>query len=457
MSIWAQMRRHRFALRRGCRDGGGTELPTSVTNSTALLLASAGLAAIAVEAAQAGAFALREQSAYGQGMSFAGVAAGGSLSSSFWNPATLSQVMGFEFESVGSLVVPTIEITPDPTVATAGYGASGDIGQDAFVPAAYGAVRLSESFVAGISITGPFGLVTDPATNWAGQTYSRSSKVFSTNVNPMVAYQFGDMVSIGAGVQIQYFDTRLKTATDVVPGAPSAILEGDDIGFGFNLGLQLRPAEGTEIGVGFRSSIAHDLQGTVRSPAGTVPIGADLDLPEMVSLGIRQRIGAAFTVAATAEWTNWSRLGTVPAVATAAAAAGATITTLPFEYDDGWFFSLGGEYAWSDRTALRAGIGYELSPVSDAVRGTRLPDDDRIWLSAGLSHQLDERFSFDLGYTFVSTFDTRIGIDAASPHFNGLPFSADVDSNVHIFAAAVKVKLGTPAAAAADEPLVRKY
>lgn len=433
-------------------------MPINALRGTAVVLASAGLAAAACTAAQAGAFALREQSAYGQGTSFAGVAAGGSLSSSFWNPATLSQVMGFEFEGVGTLVVPTIEITPDATVATAGYGASGDIGQDAFVPAAYGAVRLSDRFVAGISITSPFGLVTDPATNWAGQTYSRSSKVFSTNVNPMVAYQFGDMVSIGAGVQIQYFDTRLKTATDVVPGAPSAILEGDDIGFGFNLGLQLRPAEGTEIGVGFRSSIAHDLQGTVRTPAGTVPIGADLELPEMVSLGIRQRIGAAFTLAATAEWTNWSRLGTVPAVATAGAAAGATVTTLPFEYDDGWFFSLGGEYDWREDTTLRAGLGYELSPIGDAVRGTRLPDDDRIWLSAGLSHRHGERITVDLGYTFISTFDTRIGIDAASPHYNGLPFAADVDSQVHILAAALKIKLGAPAPAiAAEEPIVRKY
>ncbi|MEI4927655.1 outer membrane protein transport protein, partial [Klebsiella pneumoniae] len=49
--------------------------------------------------ANAGGFALREQSAYGQGTSFAGVAAGGALSSMFWNPATLTQVPGIQSES----------------------------------------------------------------------------------------------------------------------------------------------------------------------------------------------------------------------------------------------------------------------------------------------------------------------------------------------------------------------
>ena len=45
-----------------------------------------------VQGAHAAAFAVRTQSAYGQGTSFAGIAAGGSLSSMFWNPANLADV-----------------------------------------------------------------------------------------------------------------------------------------------------------------------------------------------------------------------------------------------------------------------------------------------------------------------------------------------------------------------------
>ena len=66
-----------------------------------LLLACSGVGALlaATVDANAGGFALREQSAYGQGSSFAGVAAGGSLSSMFWNPATMTQVPGIQSRS----------------------------------------------------------------------------------------------------------------------------------------------------------------------------------------------------------------------------------------------------------------------------------------------------------------------------------------------------------------------
>ncbi|MGA9560681.1 MAG: outer membrane protein transport protein, partial [Pseudolabrys sp.] len=58
-----------------------------------------GLVVIASAQADAGGFAVREQSVYGQGSSFAGVAAGGALSSMFWNPATMTQFQGIVSET----------------------------------------------------------------------------------------------------------------------------------------------------------------------------------------------------------------------------------------------------------------------------------------------------------------------------------------------------------------------
>src|SRR5512143_3351484 len=58
-----------------------------------------GLLVIATAQANAGGFAIHEQSSYGQGSSFAGVAAGGALSSMFWNPATMTQVPGIVSET----------------------------------------------------------------------------------------------------------------------------------------------------------------------------------------------------------------------------------------------------------------------------------------------------------------------------------------------------------------------
>ena len=80
--------------------------------------------------AWAGGFAIREQSTIGQGMSFAGVAAGsGGLSSLFWNPAISSEYneFGFISENNAALILP---------YSKSDLG-SGNIGELAVVPAGY--------------------------------------------------------------------------------------------------------------------------------------------------------------------------------------------------------------------------------------------------------------------------------------------------------------------------------
>src|SRR6478672_767419 len=78
----------------------------------------AGAAALSISAmsgaAQAGGFALREQSAIGLGNSFAGSAAGGSgLASMFWNPATMADFAGIQSSTTISYILPYANITPD--------------------------------------------------------------------------------------------------------------------------------------------------------------------------------------------------------------------------------------------------------------------------------------------------------------------------------------------------------
>jgi long-chain fatty acid transport protein len=433
----------------------GTKWLTALASTSALV-------ALAPSAVSAGGFALRDHSAYGEGVAFAGIAAGGSLSSMYWNPATMTAVERFELEAVGAGIFPDVEIDPVAPTPTLPLGDSGPLGQDAFVPAGFAAYRVGEQLVLGVSVSAPYGLVTAPDVPWAGQTYSLTSKAMSLNVAPTVAFEVTDWLSIGAGVEAQYFDARVRAAILPVAGSPIGELTGDDVGFGFTLGMKVEPVAGTEIGLGFRSMVSHELEGSFFVP-GLVPetgITADLDLPEVVSLGIRQRITDSFRVLGGVEWTNWSRLSGDVAVIDEATGLPLDLNLgqpgaqgLPFFYDDGWFFSLGGEVDVNERLTLRSGVGWEVSPVDDDSRNTQVPDDDRLWLSAGGSFQATRNVAFDLGYTFLTTFGTEIAIDPTNPQFNGLPFFADVDSTAHIVAAAVKVKLGAPPAAAAVNKL----
>ena len=75
--------------------------------------------------AQAGGFAVREQSASLLGSAFAGAAAGGDLSSSFWNPAAFGIAKdGFSSESHTSILIPDSELTNGRTSVVLPSGAS---------------------------------------------------------------------------------------------------------------------------------------------------------------------------------------------------------------------------------------------------------------------------------------------------------------------------------------------
>jgi long-chain fatty acid transport protein len=197
------------------------------------------------------------------------------------------------------------------------------------------------------------------------------------------------------------------------------------------------PVAGTEIGLGYRSTVQHELDGTLDTAnAGVFDVRYDgVNLPDVVTLGMRQRLTDRLRIMAGAEWSNWSRFDTVEIKGAPAA------IDLPFEYDDGWLFSFGGEIDLTERATVRTGIGYELSPIDDNVRNYRLPYNDGILLSAGASYRLGKRLSFDLGYTFFSVEDMDIlAADEGGPAANG-PFSGRADTNVHYVAAAIKWKL----------------
>ena len=388
--------------------------------------------------AYAGAFAIRSQSAYGQGSSFAGIAAGGSLSAMFWNPANLADVRGLEIELVSTGIFPDVHVKLDPVPALGFPGSNeGNIAQNAFVPSGYTAYRLNDRVVLGVGINAPFGLMTEyDADSILNQTgVAGKSEVLSLNLNPAVAVDVTDWLALALGAQIQYFDAKLTRQALGALGISR--LEGDDVGFGLTAGIRVTPRPGTVIGLGYRSFIDHDLDGTLQTAnAGNFHVTYEnVTMPDLVTLGIRQTITDRLRVMAGAEWSNWSQFGTVEIEGAPAP------IDLAFDYDDGWFVSVGGEFDLTERVTLRSGVGYEWGPIDDNVRTYRIPDGDRLQLSAGVSYRLDERFSFDLGYSFAAVEDMSIrAADAGGPDANG-PFSGRADTHVHYIAAALKVKL----------------
>ncbi len=275
-----------------------------------------GLLVVATAQANAGGFALREQSAYGQGASFAGIAAGGAVSSMFWNPATMTQVPGIQSETVVTGILPHAVHNPSTgsTLLPFGFGGTFDTGDDALVPASYTTLQLGPNLWAGLSINAPFGLSVGFPDRWAGRDYAANDSSLKTyNATPSLAYRFNDWLSVGVGVQIQYAKATLAQG---ITSPPATLLDknlnGTGWGYGFTAGVTVKPTPTTTIGIGYRSRIDQKIDGqasvTVLLPA--TDVSTTVRLPDVVSVGLRQQVGPQSTLLGTVEWSNWSRIGT---------------------------------------------------------------------------------------------------------------------------------------------------
>ena len=422
--------------------------------------ALAGVSIAAMTAAHAGAFAIREQSAYYQGMSFAGAGTGDTLSSMYWNSAAAAAAPGMNSESHVSIILPDSEITATDGILTGGGCAldnceSGDIADPALVPASYANYQFSDQIYFGIAMNSGFGLVTKPDnTDWAGAAIAITSDVFTINVNPTVAYKITPDLTVGVGVQVEYLDVRVNNGPGLTAGGRSAEL--DDIGFGATAGLTWKPVAGTTIGVGYRSAVSFDLEGDYAAlgvplpgPPGAIDIigdaSADLTLPDMVTVGLRQSISDRLDLLAGYEWTNWSRVGTIPV----SVEGFGEPESLRLNYDDGHFVSLGLEYDYREDTTLRFGVAWEKSPISDEERNVLLPDSDRLWLSIGATHRLTEKITIDLGYTHIFSDDAPICRELDGPAdpctdavLGDELIVAEGNASVDIIAASFKYKWG---------------
>ncbi|RZK93589.1 MAG: transporter, partial [Methylobacterium sp.] len=389
----------------------------------------------------------------------------GGVSSMFWNPAAVTMRPGWVTEQNLTFIGLSGRITPQAGTNPAflPLGGSNDIGQGAVVPSGATAYQLSDRIWIGVQTGAPFGLVTKPRNVWAGEVYGRSNRIFTLAFNPVIGFKVNEWLSIAAGPNIEYFRLTLRQALPV-PGIaptvyPSAFLKGESWGVGFTAGATLTPRDGTVIGIGYRSSVHHDIDGSIGVPLVALAptagqVRAKLNTPDKLSVGLVQAISPVARVDLGFEWDQWSRLGTVGIVSNR---LGLPVSNLPLNYKDGYTYSIGGEYDWSPALTVRAGVAYESSPIDFSNRSVRLPDGDRVNVSVGGSYRWSEKLTLNLAYSHFFVDKGRI---LAGPgrdyNVQNVVFAGVADSSADIVSVGFRYVFGEPVAAA-PAPLVRKF
>lgn len=437
------------------------------------LLGTVALCALVAGAStvSAGGFAVRQQSVSGLGAAYAGSAAGGDLSSMYWNPAavTVKTGPGLNSESHYSLMSPNAEVTVNTSSNPAFLGQpfstgrdSGDIADLALASASYYSYQFQNydpNFFLGFSFNSPFGLKTKPEnTKYAGALIGRESSLKTFNLTPTLGYKFSPTLSVGVGAQLEYATARFSFGTGT-PNGGDTRYEGNGVAVGFTAGLLWQPTASTSVGLGYRSAMSHKLDGAYINTTGSVAflgLGSDMrstsanakiELPDMVTLSLRQSLTQNFRLLGTVEWTNWNVLKELRVVSEGSQAVvtggglsatpGVTLARLPVGWGDGWFFALGGEYDVSKQLTVRAGGAYEITPIENPTqRLVGIPDNDRIWASLGATYKWSETLSFDVAYSHVFVKDSQF--DRTS--LTGVRMTGDINASLDIIGVSIKSK-----------------
>lgn len=368
--------------------------------------------------ASAAAFQLWEQNASGLGNAYAGSAAvADNASTVFFNPAGLTQLAGFQFSGGVTGVGPSYEFRNDGSTLSGNNG--GNAGSWHAVPNLYLSGRLTDNLSLGFGVSAPFGLATEYDSGWVGRAQTIKSEIRTVNFNPSVAYRINDKVSIGFGVNYQKIDAELTNSV--------SRLKGDDSAWGWNAGALFTLSPAMRVGLSYRSSMKYTLEGTMNE---TIPVKADVELPDTAILSVWQQVSDRWEAMGDLSYTRWSTLRSLNVVSRT---NGATLGAEQFNYDNSWRIAWGAAYKASDAAKVKFGIAYDRTPVKDADRSARVPDNNRLWLSLGGQWNAGRYGKFDLGYSYLYVKDSDINMTKnttllrgsydASAHIVGLQYS----------------------------------
>lgn len=331
----------------------------------------------------------------------------------------------------------------DPDVDVSGRSPTGrsldadNIAPTAWVPNVHFVMPINDQFGWGASVTSNYGLATEFNDTYAAGSYGGTTDLQTVNLNLSGAYRLNSQWSFGAGFNAVYARAKIdRYAGDlgqIVAGSGAlppqlagpvsqipantriAHLKGDEWGFGWNAGILYELDKNNRYGLTYRSEVKIDFDGDYKSdlpsaynqilgnfglPSGTNGSTTNgsltLNLPEMWEVSGYNRVAPQWAIHYSATYTSWSQFEELKATNSSG-----TLFQKDENFKDAWRLALGTTYYYDDNWTFRTGIAFDDSPVPSNYRSISIPDQDRLWLSAGTTYAFNEDASVDVGVSYM--------------------------------------------------------
>jgi long-chain fatty acid transport protein len=403
--------------------------------------------------ARAQGFSVYEHDACTMARGAAGVAdpcSGGSAV--FFNPAAiLGSPTRFNIEGNLTLIAPTGSYTDSATRVQT------ELNKKTFpVPAGYLTYQLSPRLAAGFGVYAPYGLTTDWPTTSPGRFLAYKTSIASLYFQPTIAFAVTPKIQIGGG-PIYVHSTaqvhrRIDASTTGIPGTPLTLASlgvptGTDFadayfnvsgnGWGYHIGVLLKPTDKLSIGARFLSQVKIDYKGTAsftQVPTGItlaagnpfgLPGGTPLDLvlaaafqpdsllsnqsastsitmPYQIVAGLAYKLLDNLTVLADWQHTDWSAFQALNLNLTIAPSISS-----PENYTSTDAFRVGFDWQATPKLAIRVGGLRHNGASPDQSVTPLLPEGNRIEGTLGVGIKLMPQLRLDLAYQYLQQQDRR--------------------------------------------------
>ena len=319
------------------------------------------------------------------------------------------------------------------------------------VPFAYYASPIDEKFSWGLGLYVPYALISDYEKSFGGRFKGQYSKVEVVTLQPTLSYQINDRVSVGFGPTINKIKGKLVNKLDnsaaFGTGETKVGIKGDDVAYGFNVGLMVDVTDSLTWGLTYHSKVDYTLEGRTRITNGSGRIfsqfngdydaSLDFTTPETIDTSVTYKLDDQWTLYAGTTFTRWSRLQeiVVENEGTPSLLGMQPIGEVSEElkWHNTWSYAIGASYQLNPQWVLRTGLAIDPSPAENEHRSVRIPVGNRKVFSVGAGWSPNPDLTIDVAYSYLQESSAKV--NQASKELAGAEiapgFSAEYNNSAH--------------------------
>ncbi len=350
------------------------------------------LSTITSSVVMSGGYKIPEQSLNSMALSAAYVAHTSGADTAYFNPANMAFMDADKSYVEGGVTLahlPSNEFRSLPE-----YSGESEV-EDIPIPFLHYVSKSMGDFRWGVSLTVPGGLTK----RWETPFQKAFAEEFTLKVielNPSFSYKVMDDFSIGGGLRLIYSEGVIKNDSALA----TTDMEGDTVGFGYNVAATYKPTADINFALTYRSNIDLDEEGTAVLYSGDTLLydgdaSVSVPLPAALNVAISKTWQDTFTLELGYERTYWSRYETLKF-------DGIPLPETPKNWKDSDTFRVGATIEMDNKITAMMGFAVDETPVPENTVWFELPDSDAKIFSMGFRYQQTEDISWGAAFLYDS-------------------------------------------------------